>query len=124
MQGPGEAEVIRQAERNRVPLPKAIQEAPVLDFWLVWYYQAFLDLHTCRNVGMDEGAIPWTAMNEYAKRYSVDDDDEFDFFCRLIRAMDSAYTKWKAEQREKKKTAIGSTPKPIAPKQPAAKRRG
>lgn len=43
------------------------------------------------------GAIPWTAINAYAKRHGVRDPDDFDDFVSLIREMDAVYLKHQAK---------------------------
>lgn len=106
-QGPVEQKIILQAQRNRVALPDKIANAPELYSWLEWYYSAFLDLTSCRSNGFDEGSIPWTAIDAYARRYDITDEDEFYFFCGLIREVDSAYIKWRGQQRDKKNTTLG-----------------
>ncbi|MDB5618469.1 hypothetical protein [Tardiphaga sp.] len=57
---------------------------------LLFEWTSFGSLSTDRQVGMDRGPIPWSAINAYAQRYSLVDDD-FDRFATLIRAMDQAY---------------------------------
>lgn len=61
--------------------------------------EAFGELSTCRAVGMDLGAIPWTAIVQYADRQRVDREEDFLY---IMRAMDCAYLKFVKTQREKK----------------------
>jgi hypothetical protein len=53
-------------------------------------WEAFGQLATDRTIGMEAGAIPWSSIDRYARRYRID-EDEFDRFARLIRAMDTTY---------------------------------
>lgn len=62
-------------------------------FWL----DCFNELSTCRQVGMGSGAIPWTAINEYALSIGYPFPKDFSF---LIRAMDTAWLKWHNDQRK------------------------
>lgn len=83
------------------PIPDKIKNAPILLPGLQFYYQAFLDLSTCRPLGMSEGPIPWSALNTYAEREGLTDDD-YDRFSSLIRAMDAAYLGHRDKKREAK----------------------
>ena len=40
---------------------------------------------------MGIGLIPFTSINEYAKRYGIEEIDAFEAFLLLIKAMDSVY---------------------------------
>ncbi|OPZ23603.1 MAG: hypothetical protein BWZ03_00449 [bacterium ADurb.BinA186] len=53
-----------------------------------FYISAFNDLATCRNSGLSEGPIPFTAIIEYSKVYDVGDFEEFHY---IIKQMDAAY---------------------------------
>lgn len=72
-QGPHEANIIRQSLRDGRALPKAIQNAPTLEEYNRFYFNAYQELCTCR--GYEGGFIPWTAVKTYAEHYSLYDDD-------------------------------------------------
>lgn len=55
---------------------------------VLWAWEAFADLSTCRPGGEGVRAIPWTALNEYARAHGIWDAHRFE---RLIRAMDSEF---------------------------------
>lgn len=76
--------------RERRPLPPAIANAPELQMGLELYYGAFLDLMTCRTMGMGPGPIPWTAINQYARAYDYSEEQEEDLQFYVSR-MDQAY---------------------------------
>ena len=57
---------------------------------LLLEWEAFAQLSTDRPVGVTRGAIPWTSIDRYAARHGIEAED-FDRFCRMIRAMDAAY---------------------------------
>lgn len=45
-------------------------------------------------------AIPFTAIDAWARRYGIEGDG-FDEFLRLIRAADGAWLDWRSERRER-----------------------
>ncbi len=62
-----------------------------------FYFQAFNDLNTCRQVGMEVGPIPWHRITEYGREAGLDDSIR-KAFVRIIRAMDDAYRAFKSGQ--------------------------
>ena len=58
---------------------------------LMFYWNAFFQLTTDRQLGVSLGPIPWSVINAYAGRYGIADELEFDVLVRLIRAMDGVY---------------------------------
>lgn len=70
---------------------------PGLDF----YYGAFLELSTCRSIGMGAGPIPWTAVNDYAERMGLTDEG-FETLLALVKRLDAEYLKWQDRKRKKK----------------------
>lgn len=52
------------------------------------YLNAFWDLNSCRQIGMDVGPIPWTAIQKYAIML-FDSPVEIEEFHIIIRAMDN-----------------------------------
>lgn len=68
---------------------------------LTFFWNAFSVLGTDRQIGMGEGPIPFTAINDYAYRYRIDDVDAFDYFKAIIRAMDDEYRSFRAEQSQR-----------------------
>lgn len=81
-------------------LPPAIMNAPELRIGLALFYHAFWDLDTCRTVGMGEGPISWLSVDAYATARGLDEEQRADMH-HHITAMDRAYLKHRAEQREK-----------------------
>ena len=83
--------------------PAFMLERP--DLWphLATYSEAFAQLTTDRPLGAlgGAGAIPWTALDRYAARLSIDDLDDFERFQKLIRAQDRAYLEHAAEVAKK-----------------------
>jgi hypothetical protein len=84
-----------------VRLPRWYRErpkkGPTDDFWL----RSFFDLSTCRDIGMQAGPIPWTAMRQYFDSLELD-PDFFDTFRAVIRGMDSAWREWADKQKPDK----------------------
>lgn len=107
-QGPTEKFIVEQAQRNKVAIPKAILDAPTLQAGLDFYLKAFFILSSCRQIGMSESRIPWTAANDYSLRYGLSEAD-FDALWELISAMDTAYLNHQAKKHDKKE-AVGRKP--------------
>lgn len=100
-QGPVEQVIIKQAYRDGTPLPKAIQNAPELFLGLEFFYNAFWELSSCRNTGLDMGEIPWTAIDRYAVSSELDEELSNDLHY-FIRRMDMEYIKYIEHSRPKK----------------------
>jgi hypothetical protein len=97
-----ERRIIEASIRRRVPLPDIIENAPEILLGLEVYYEAFLELDTCRTVGMSAGRIPWTAIDRYAERHGFTGDG-FDYLLHMIRAMDDAFLKYSRDKAAKDK---------------------
>lgn len=87
--------------RERLPLPDRMQNAPSLLLGLHIYYQAFLDLTSCRMLGLSEGPIPWLATQQYCDMLKLDDEMRDDMHYH-IREMDNAYLKYRKAEMERK----------------------
>lgn len=55
---------------------------------LGFYIDAFRELSTSRQIGLEAGSIPFTAIVEYSKIYELEDLDEF---LHVIRKMDDRF---------------------------------
>lgn len=87
-----------------MPFPDKIQNAPELGLGLELYYGAFLDLNSCRPMGMGGVyPIPWTSIKEYATVYEFDEDQTEALFF-LIRHMDKAFIEHSDKQQSKSPT--------------------
>lgn len=89
-QGPVEQRIIEHCMRERLPLPKRIQDAPELWLGLELFYGAFLDLNSCRSSGWSLSPIPWTSIMDYAKAFEIEGEQKDDLFY-FIRFMDEKY---------------------------------
>lgn len=76
--------------RERMPLPKKIQNAPQLRLGLDLYYNAFWDLTSCRAVGWGLGPIPWVSIKDYGETFEFDEDQTESLFY-FVRMMDNAF---------------------------------
>lgn len=74
-----------------MPLPDKIKNKPELLPGLQFIYSAFWELTTCREIGMVEGPIPWTAIYQYALAHGIRDPDEIDRLSALVKRMDIRY---------------------------------
>ena len=91
--------IVQQCIRQKRPIPDKIANAPALMLGLDLYYDAFLDLATCRSVGMSAGAIPMLDIRDYAIAYEFDEEQEADLLI-LIRQMDNEYIKFYSKKAE------------------------
>jgi hypothetical protein len=82
--------------RERLPLPRALQNAPELRLGLELYYDAFWDLNTCRPGG---GYIAWSVIKDYAACWELSEDQTVDLFAH-VRAMDKAFLDWHESKRQ------------------------
>jgi len=72
-----------------------------------FYFDAFQELSTSRQVGMALGPIPFTAIAEYFRIYELADFDEFAY---LIRRMDNVFLELEsAEDAARAKVKDGGT---------------
>lgn len=99
-QGPTEQSIIQQCVKSRLPLPDAIANAPELDLGLDLYFNAFMDLTTCRQLGMAEGPIPWTAIRHYCDEHDLDGEQRDDLFFH-VRELDNVYLKFRSAKVKK-----------------------
>lgn len=76
--------------REGLPLPDKIANAPVVTLGLQLYWVAFMELNSCRGIGMGPGPIPWTAIREYCLEFRLDEDQAEDMFF-IIRQLDNSY---------------------------------
>lgn len=75
--------VAEQAASRGIAPPEFLEDKPTLLRHLEFYWSAFNDLLT----EMDQyGSIRWTALDQYARRYSVN----FETFRYIIRALERA----------------------------------
>jgi len=89
--------------------PKALSEKPELEDHLVWVYNAFSRISTDRQYFESGGCttISWSAVNDYAIRYGIDDLDDFTRFYNLISALDAVYLRDQSEKLKARAAASG-----------------
>lgn len=93
---------MRQAENNRQPIPRVIQEAPELEPGLALYYNAFTSVTSCRAAGgMGIGPIMWTAKRDYCDEYGIFGWQR-EYLYDLVSRMDGAYLKYISNKNEEK----------------------
>ena len=88
-----------------MPLPEKIKNKPTLNAGLDFYWKAFADLSTDRDMGMGEGLIPWTSVHFWGLRHQVTGDD-FERLWLIIRGTDSVYIE---KRNLRSKTKMGKT---------------
>lgn len=91
-QGESERTIIKQCQQQGLPLPAKIANAPELALGLEFIYTAFWELSTCRPIGMGMGAIPWSAIYDYAAVHGLDADETEDL-AYFVRKLDEKFLK-------------------------------
>lgn len=77
-------------------VPTALATQPKLAEHLGFAWQAFNRLNGDRAISeFGQRPIPFSSIDAYARRFGIDDRDDFDRFCDLIRALDAAFLNWK-----------------------------
>lgn len=89
--------IIQQCMREDRPLPQRIQNAPQLAFGMQLYFDAFLELSSCRQIGQALGPIPWTAINDYAIYLGLDEDQQEDMH-HFVRELDNEYVRHESKK--------------------------
>lgn len=100
--GPSEKLLIEAAIRRHQPLPDVIINAPQLLSGLEMYYEAFIELSTCRNTGFGAGPIPWTAIDRYGDRHGFSGEG-FEYLVLMVRACDNAFLAY-TQRKNKEET--------------------
>ena len=82
-------------------VPERIADAPTLALGMELYYGAFMDLSTCRQMGMGPSPIPWSVILDYARVFNFDDEQQEDLFF-FVRALDKAFLDYHREKEDKR----------------------
>lgn len=86
-------------------MPDGFANRPELTPLEVFYWTAFRDLGTERQIGMGLGPIPWSSARAYADLNSICDPDDFDNFWTIIGTVDAEYLKSQNEKSTPSKPA-------------------
>ncbi len=81
---------MRLIEKGREP-PEAYFQQPEIPEDLQFYWLAFFDLSSERQIGMGIGPIPRSQIRHYAIEHDILSRDEFEHFYRIVRAIDEEY---------------------------------
>jgi hypothetical protein len=99
--GKAEQRIIRQCYARRKALPDRIENAPDLFIGLELYFNAFIELNTCRVSGWSAGPIPSWCIAEYADRLGLTEEEAEDLFYH-IRMMDQEFLKYSDRKNKEK----------------------
>ena len=91
--------MIQECFRRKRPIPERIQNAPDLLTGLELYFEAFIELNTCRSAGGSPGPIPSWCIDEYCIRLGLTEDEAEDLHYH-IRMMDQAFLQHIAEKNK------------------------
>lgn len=92
-----EDKILAQCLRYGTPVPEIIQNAPVLEPGLGFYYDAFAQLNTCRIMG---GPISVNAIFQFGTLNDYTKDECVDMQYHIHR-LDNAYLEHEAEKNKK-----------------------
>lgn len=93
--------MIRECYLRKKALPDRIAHAPDLFLGLELYFKAFVELNTCRSTGWSAGPIPSWAIDEYADRLGLTEEEIEDLHYHM-RMMDQAFLKYTARKNKDK----------------------
>lgn len=98
--GQTETKIRELASKTGQKLPDKILNKPRLLVGLDFYWRAFWECSTDRDIGMAEGPIPWSSMDRWALRHEIEGDD-FDRMVLILKAMDAAYIEHRTKSHKK-----------------------
>lgn len=94
--------------------PPGYLDRPAVEPESEFAWDAFWALSSDRASGFGEGPIPFTAIESFARRYRIDDLDEFDDLASMVRALDGEYLrmreKQQAAERDRDKRPVSRRP--------------
>lgn len=100
-QAPTEVTIIQQSIRQRREIPDIIANAPQLLPGLQLYWNAWMDLWTCRR---ESGSmIPWSEIQYWADSNTLPPLQVADLHTH-IRALDLAFLAWKRDKDAREKS--------------------
>jgi hypothetical protein len=82
--------MVKQMIKARAPLPQWFVDEPAIDPIEQTYLSSFVELQTCRGIGMELGPIPWRDTVEYADRLGLTGEIHRTFVA-VIRQLDNVY---------------------------------
>ena len=80
--------LVKAAKENKLPIPAAILNRPILHTHDLLYWECFMDLCTTRQMGGGMGYISWSAVHAWALRHELADTDEFEELRYVVQKMD------------------------------------
>lgn len=95
---------MRQADHRGAALPDFILNAPEIPDCDRLYFDAFVQLDTCRPSGFGPGSIPWDKVLQYGHYLELSGDALIDFV-DIIMLTDGLYMRKVAEDMDAKKGA-------------------
>lgn len=94
--------MLTRCYRHGMPVPDRIANAPELPLGMELYYNAYLELSTCRQSGWGPAPIPWVAILDYSRTFEFDDEQQDDLFF-FVRALDKAFLNYHKEKADQGK---------------------
>ena len=83
-------------------LPDKLKDSPELAPGLALYWDGFIALTSCRQIGFSIGPIPFTAILDYCREYEVEGEDR-EVFIAHLQSIDKAYLEQVKKDADTKK---------------------
>lgn len=84
-----------------MPIPAKFRDAPELFAGIEVFYNAFMDMTSCRDLGFGQiGPISWLTVQRYCEVYGIEGEQREDMFYHVGR-MDRAYLEHLEKKRPK-----------------------
>ena len=83
--------------RFGLPLPERIQNAPELWPGLALYFNGYVELTSCRSIGMGVGPIPVTDIVLYCNEKGLEGEQREDFLW-IVQHLDQKYLDWSSKR--------------------------
>jgi hypothetical protein len=75
---------------------------------LLFYWDAFLHLNSCRPAGFSLAPIPWTSVRDYARAHGIEDADELAELADLVTVLDRVFLEESRAKEEARQRPAGT----------------
>lgn len=97
--------IVNDCEKRNKPFPEPLASSQLLPE-SEFYWNAYVDLSTCRNSSMSVGQISWSDIMLWADRNKLDDEQR-EILKYIVYKMDEFYIKYSEEKQKRESKAKG-----------------